>query len=73
MSTRIKAILSVFGAIIVMSSLIMLPSLLLAALWHENTVLPFIEAMLPAFAVGGLLWFLFRAQPITNCACATAS
>ena len=60
MSTRIKAILRVFGAVTALSSLIILPSLLLAALWHENTVLPFIEAMLPAFAAGSLLWFLFR-------------
>lgn len=60
MSTRIKAILRVFGAVTALSSLIILPSLLLAALWHENTVLPFIEAMLPALAAGSLLWFAFR-------------
>ena len=60
MSTRIKAILRVFGAVTALSSLIILPSLLLAALWHENTVLPFIEAMLPTLAAGSLLWFSFR-------------
>ena len=60
MSARIKAILRVFGAVTALSSLIILPSLLLAALWNENTVLPFIDAMLPAFAAGSLLWFAFR-------------
>jgi hypothetical protein len=39
---RIKAILRVFGAVTALSSLIILPSLLLAALWHEKTVLPFL-------------------------------
>jgi len=57
---RIKAILRVFGAVTALSSLIILPSLLLAALWDEPTVLPFLEAMLPTLAAGTLLWYVFR-------------
>ncbi len=60
MNTRFKAILRVFGAVSALSSLIILPSLLLAAFWHEKTVLPFIEAMLPTLVLGSLLWFTFR-------------
>lgn len=60
MSMRIKAILRVFGAVTALSSLIILPSLLLGMLWHESTVLPFVEAMLPALFAGGALWFAFR-------------
>lgn len=60
MSNRTGAMLRVFGAVIALSSLIILPSLLLAALWDEPTVLPFLEAMLPTLAAGTLLWYAFR-------------
>ncbi len=60
MSLRAKAILRVFGAVIALSALIILPSLLLALLWRESTVLPFLDAMLPPLVFGGLLWFAFR-------------
>lgn len=60
MSLRVKAVLRVFGAVIALSALIILPSLLLALLWRENTVLPFLDAMLPPLVIGGLLWFAFR-------------
>ena len=60
MSNRIGAILRVFGAVTALSSLIILPSLLLAVIWNEPTVLPFLEAMLPTLAVGALLWYAFR-------------
>jgi trk system potassium uptake protein TrkH len=57
---RIKAILRVFGAVIALSSLIILPSLILAMLWSEATVAPFIEAMLAPLILGSSLWFIFR-------------
>ncbi len=60
MSTRIKAILRVFGAVIALSSLIILPSLILAIIWSEPTVAPFAEAMLAPLIIGSLLWFVFR-------------
>lgn len=60
MSLRIKAILRVFGAVTALSGLIILPSLLLALLWRERTVLPFLDAMMPPLLIGGLLWFVFR-------------
>mgnify|MGYP000450746174 FL=1 len=60
MSNRTGAMLRVFGAVIALSSLIILPSLLLAVIWDEPTVLPFLEAMLPTLAVGALLWYAFR-------------
>ena len=60
MSNRIGAMLRVFGAVTALSSLIILPSLLLAALWHEPTVLPFLQAMLPTLAAGAVLWYVFR-------------
>ena len=60
MSSRTGAMLRVFGAVTALSSLIILPSLLLAALWDEPTVLPFLEAMLPTSAVGAVLWYAFR-------------
>ena len=60
MSNRTGAMLRVFGAVTALSSLIILPSLLLALLWDEPTVLPFLEAMLPTLAAGSLLWYVFR-------------
>lgn len=60
MSTRLKAIARVFGAVTALSSLITLPSLLLALWWGEPTVLPFFEGVLPPLLAGGLLWFVFR-------------
>jgi len=60
LSNRTGAMLRVFGAVIALSSLIILPSLLLAVIWDEPTVLPFLEAMLPTLAVGALLWYAFR-------------
>lgn len=60
MNTRLKAILRVFGAVTALSSLIILPSLLLALFLHEKTLLPFIEAMLAPLTAGSLLWFIFR-------------
>jgi trk system potassium uptake protein TrkH len=52
--------LRVFGAVTALSSLIILPSLLLAALWNESTALPFLEAMLPTSVIGAVLWYAFR-------------
>lgn len=60
MSTRAGAILRVFGAVTALSSLIILPALLLAAIWGEPTVLPFLEALLPTLAAGSILWYAFR-------------
>lgn len=60
MNTRIKAILRVFGAVTALSSLIILPSLLMAVVLNEATLLPFIEAILPPLILGGLVWFAFR-------------
>lgn len=60
MSTRIKAILRVFGAVIALSSLIILPSLILAIIWSEPTVVPFAEGIIAPFILGSLLWFIFR-------------
>ncbi|MFZ9310073.1 MAG: TrkH family potassium uptake protein [Arenimonas sp.] len=60
MSHRAGAMLRVFGAVTALSSLIILPSLLLAVLWDEATVLPFLEAMLPTLVVGAVLWYVFR-------------
>lgn len=60
MSLRLRAILRVFGAVTALSALIILPSLLLALLWREATVLPFLDAMLPPLLLGGPLWFAFR-------------
>ena len=60
MSNRSGAMLRVFGAVTALSSLIILPSLLLAVIWDEPTVLPFLEAMLPTLAVGAVLWHAFR-------------
>lgn len=60
MSLRVKAMLRVFGAVTALSSLIVLPSLLLALLWREHTVLAYLDAMLPPLLVGGLMWFTFR-------------
>lgn len=60
MSKRIRATLRVFGAVIALSSLIILPSLLVAWFYREATVLPFLEAMLPTLAAGTLIWFSFR-------------
>jgi len=57
---RIKAGLRVFGAVMALSSLMILPSLLLAVLWQEATVLPFVEAMVPSFLAGLMLWLVFR-------------
>jgi len=59
-SSRTGAMLRVFGAVTALSSLIILPSLILAALWDEPTVLPFLEAMLPTLVAGTLLWYAFR-------------
>ena len=60
MSNRTGAMLRVFGAVTALSSLIILPSLLLAMLWDEPTALPFLEAMLPALGAGAVLWYVFR-------------
>ena len=60
LNTRLKAILRVFGAVSALSSLIILPSLLLAIFLQEATLIPFIEGMLPPLLVGSLLWFTFR-------------
>ncbi len=60
MNARLKAILRVFGAVTALSSLIILPSLVLAVYLNEATLMPFIKAMFPPFLLGGLLWFIFR-------------
>jgi trk system potassium uptake protein TrkH len=60
LSLRIKAILRVFGAVTALASLIIMPSLLLAMLWNESTVTPFLEAMAVPLLLGSALWFLFR-------------
>ena len=61
MSNRSGAMLRVFGAVTALSSLIILPSLLLAVIWDEPTVLPFLEAMLPTLAVGAVVLMLSAA------------
>lgn len=60
MNTRLKAIIRVFGAVIALSSLIILPSLILALIWSEATVIPFAEGIIAPFILGSLLWFIFR-------------
>jgi trk system potassium uptake protein len=57
---HVRTLLRVFGAVITLSSLMILPSLVLALIWNEKTVLPFAEAMLPAFLLGAALWYAFR-------------
>lgn len=49
-----------FGAVIALSSLIILPSLILAILWSESTVVPFAEGIIAPFIIGSLMWFIFR-------------
>lgn len=57
---RLSAIQRIFGAIIALSGITMLPPAILAGIWGEPSLLPFLEAFSLSGVVGVLLWYPVR-------------